>query len=112
MKILFACTALWLITSSCGNNDSEAEPDEKAVEPKSFFPIAEYVKGEIKIVDSLPVGIMKKNIKATGRDSAFIELPEFHALATEFTGSALDKSNLESKYTEHSFLDETTGYYT
>jgi hypothetical protein len=110
MKILFACTALCLIISSCGNN--QMETDEKASEPKSFFPISEYVKGEIKLVDSLPVGIMKKIIKGASRDSSFIERPEFHILARDFTHSTLDKSSLETKYTEHSFMDETTGYYT
>ena len=111
MKILFAFTTLWLVFASC-NNNNEAAPDEKALAPKSFFPISEYVKGEIRIVDSMPIGIMKKIIKANSRDSSFIERPEFHALASEFTASALDKPNLEAKYTEHSFLDETTGYYT
>ena len=110
MRIFFACTALWLIVSSCGNNT--AGSDQETPPPNSFFPIAEYVKGEIKIVDSLPVGIMKKTITKKRRDSTFIERPEFDSLASAFTTSALEKANLENQYKEHSFMDETTGYFT
>jgi len=110
MRILIASVAIMLLASSCGNNKSE--PTQNVSEEKSYFPVAEYVKGEIKIVDSLSVGIMKKIIRGSAKDSAFIERPEFHTLANAFTGPDLDKSNLEAKYAEHSFMDETTGYYT
>ena len=79
---------------------------------KAYFSVADYVKGEIKTIDSLPVGIMKKIIRPGKTDSAFIERPEFRALASVFTDPGLEKSALETKYAEHSFMDETTGYYT
>lgn len=110
MRILIASVCIMLLTCSCGNNGSE--PTQNAPEEKSYFPIAEYVKGEVRIVDSLPVGIMKKIIRGSHKDSSFIERPEFHILANAFTGNDLEKSSLEAKYTEHSFMDQTTGYYT
>jgi len=110
MKITIVSLALWLLICSCGNNASEAAK-ETPVE-KSYFPIAEYVKGEIRIVDSLPVGIMKKFKKGSRMDSSFIERPEFHTLAGAFTDTNLGKSNLEANYKESSFMDQSTGYYT
>ena len=101
-----------LLGVSCGDADPSSESKENAPAAKSYFPIAEYIKGEIKLVDSLPVGIMKKNTSGNRTDSAFIERPEFKMLAGAFTGSDLEKTSLEAKYTEHSFLDQTTGYYT
>ena len=110
MKITIVSLALWLLICSCGNNASETTK-ETPVE-KSYFPISEYVKGEIRIVDSLPVGIMKKFKKGSRMDSSFIERPEFHTLAGAFANADLDESNLEANYKEHSFLDQSTGYFT
>src|SRR4030095_14026523 len=109
MKITIVGIALWLLICSCGNHASEAAK-ETPVE-KSYFPIAEYVKGEIRIVDSLPVGIMKKFKTGSRMDSSFIERPEFHSLAAEFTDANLGKSNLEANYKESSFMDQSHGYY-
>ncbi len=109
MKIFFLVTVLALIGVSCGNSHSKTE---EAPKEKSFFPIAEYVKGEIRIIDSLPVGIMKKLIRGKSRDSSYIERSEFHELAKEFAGPELTKSQMEENYNEHSFMDETTGSYT
>jgi hypothetical protein len=109
MKI-YLVAALCVFAIACGNSETEVPKD--APVKKSYFPISEYIKGEIRTIDSLPVGIMKKVVTANRKDSAFIERSEFHNLATAFTGSALDKRELEAKYTEHSFMDQTTGYYT
>jgi hypothetical protein len=82
MKIIMAIAALWLLASSCGNHASEPEKTSKE---KSFFPVAEYIKGEIKLIDSLPVGIMKKLIRGSSKDTASLSGPNFTELASEFT---------------------------
>ena len=102
----------YILFISCGNPESFSENSEKAPEQKSYFPIAEYIKGEMKTIDSLPVGIMKKRISGNKTDSAFIERLEFKSLAALFTGADVSKETLETKYVEHSFVDQTTGYYT
>ena len=106
----FILIALCSFAFACGNNKPETQ--EPAPVKRDYFSVADYVKGEIKTIDSLPVGIMKKIIRSNKTDSAFIERPEFKALASVFVDPALEKAALETKYTEHSFMDETTGYYT
>jgi len=106
----FILIALGSFAFACGNHKPETQ--EPAPVKKTYFSVADYVKGEIKTIDSLPVGIMKKIIRSNKTDSAFIERPEFRTLASVFTDPALEKAALETKYAEHSFMDETTGYYT
>ena len=107
---IFILIVLCSWAMACGNNNTETQ--EPAPVKKAYFSVADYIKGEIKTIDSLPVGIMKKKITPTRRDSAFIERPEFRILASVFTDPTLEKAALEAKYVEHSFMDQTTGYYT
>ena len=108
MKNLILCVALCVLFSACGNHAPEPE---KTAEPKSFFPIAEYIQGEVRVVDSLTVGILKKTILGNKRDSSFIDRSEFHSLASEFMSQDLSKTELEKNYTENSFLDQSTENY-
>jgi hypothetical protein len=111
MRIIVGITMLWLIVCSCGTRQAEPEKKDSTVE-KSYFPIAEYVQGEIRTVDSLPLGIKKKYTVGKKTDSAFIERPEFHELSKDFWDTSLSKSSLEKNYTENAFKDESTGYFT
>jgi hypothetical protein len=111
MRILIVITACLILVSACGSHESV--PGKKEAEPqKSYFPVQEYIKGEIRVIDSLPVGILRKYTDAKRRDSSFIGLPLFHQLASEFTVDELSKLSLEKNYLEDAFNDETTGYYT
>ena len=109
MKNLILLVTVSLLFSACGSHS--AEPP-KTTEEKSFFPVAEYIQGEVKLVDSMPVGILKKTIRGKKTDSIFIERPEFHLLASEFMSPELSKAELEKNYTENSFADQSTENFT
>ncbi len=108
MKLPIGLMALWLFIVACAE---EGEKQEKKNETKAgYFPVGDYLRGEIGSVDSLPVGIMKKVILNNKTDSAFIERAEFKRLANEFIGPDIEKNSLEKNFTENSFMDESTGY--
>ena len=109
MKFL-ALTALALLSVfawSCG------EPDQKQVRkptvdsPKTFIPVTDYIRSEIKSVDSLPVGILKRVIAGNRSDSVFIQPAEFRQLASDFLSPELEKGNFEKSFTENSFYDQS-----
>ena len=100
-----------IMIAGCGSHQT-VQQKEKAEAPKSYFPIQDYLKGEIKIIDSLPVGIMRKFSSGNKRDTGFIDRTTFHQLAKEFTSDQLSKGALEKQYKENAFQDETTGYFT
>lgn len=96
-----------LIFAAC-NGPSKKQSDETS----NYFPINDFILGEIRLIDSLPVGIMKKQTMGSKRDSSYIQLPEFHALSKEFINPELEKGKFEENYKESSFGDEATGFFT
>ena len=96
-----------LIFAAC-NGPSKKQSDETS----NYFPINDFILGEIRLIDSLPVGIMRKQTMGSKRDSSYIQLPEFHALSKEFINPELEKGKFEENYKESSFGDEATGFFT
>ncbi len=114
---IYIC-ALLLSLAACRQHSPSAsavgDPDaiKKDSAQKNFFPVADYIRGEIHYVDSMPLAIMKYQIHDDRTDSSFIHSDEFHRIAGEFLLPELEKGNFEKQYLEKSFMDETSGYLT
>lgn len=93
------------ITPGITSPDSIATTDTIA---KSYFPVRDFLLGEIRYVDSLPVGIMKYTTRNGKLDSGYIKTEEFHKLAEVFVVAGLDKAKLEEAFNESSFYDQST----
>ncbi len=76
---------------------------------QQYFPVVNFIKGEIVSVDSLPVGIKKY----TGNNKSkfvYIKSDEFHRLASEFTPPGLqDSTFFTENYKENTFFDPASG---
>ncbi len=64
--------------------------------------------GEIRAVDSLPVGILKYTTIKGRKDSAYIENSEFHKLAAGFLSPEIKPGQLEKNFSENAFFDHST----
>lgn len=100
-----------LFTGACSNPKPEAT--DKTAEPKNekkaYLPVADYLQGEIKKIDSSPAAILKREtINDRKLDSAFITPQQFHALAQDFLAPELEHEKFEKAFKENSFFDETT----
>jgi hypothetical protein len=95
-----------------GKNDKAEAKTDTAQTKKEYLPILDYIRNEIKTIDSLPVGILKRTGTGAELDSAFITQGEFKQLAAEFLAKELEKESFERSYTESSFMDQTTGLLT
>ncbi len=111
--------ALLLSVAACHqkNASAPAGPDSTAAAAtdstkKNFFPVADYIRSEIRYVDSMPLAILKYTTRDNHTDSSFIKGDEFHRLAQEFLVPELAADDFEKKYSETSFADATTGYLT
>lgn len=80
----------------------------KTEEKKEYFPVMDYLKSEISYVDSLPLKIVKYNIRKGKKDSIFLKPVEFDQLAQQFLDPAMEKTNFEKKFSESSFMDQTS----
>ena len=99
---LFACG-----DKKPADTQSAAPVKDTAATPKQFFPVMEFIKGEISAVDSLPVGIKKY----TGSDEqkfVYIKPDEFHRLAAAFTPAEISDSIFQNNFKETSFLDRSS----
>lgn len=101
--VLFACG-----DPNPANNDAAGSTDTTAASA-NFFPVKDFLQGEIAKVDSLPVGIKRYRSSAAVNDSGYIQRDEFRKLAAEFLPAALSDSIFKKEFKETSFIDKTTG---
>ena len=110
-KLLLGFTILLLM--GCNDTEEQSIPVktvDSTEKVKAYFPVQDYIKSEIRQVDSLPVGIMKYTIQNGSVDSVYIKPEEFHQLAQEFLSPLLEKESFEREFSENSFFDNTTQY--
>lgn len=103
----------FLLFMGCNNAGKEPRAPQKGDSTKNvkaYFPVADFIKSEIRYVDSLPVAIIKYTTQNGISDSVYIKHEEFHQLAQEFLPAALNKETFENEFSETSFFDNTTQY--
>jgi hypothetical protein len=74
----------------------------------AFFPVADYLETEIQHIDSFPEALRKFTTRNGRTDTAYIQLPEFNALAMQFLVPAFNDGSFQKQYTESSFMDRST----
>jgi len=104
-----------LLSAACGNHQQTAPAQDQATAKtdstnEKFFPVADYLRSEIRYVDSTPLAILKCETISNKTDSTFLRPDEFNRLAAEFLPPEIDADNLQKNFTENSFGDKTTGY--
>lgn len=112
MNTLLKCIpfVLFIGCNNAGTQPVTTKDADSTNKEKSYFPVLDYIKSEIRLVDSLPVGIMKYITQNGTTDSGYIKTDEFHQLADEFLAPVLNKETFENKFSESSFFDNTTKY--
>jgi hypothetical protein len=93
-------------SSSCKHN--QKDQTGKQTREKNFFPVADYIQGEIQYVDSLPLGITKYFIRGNSTDTSYIQSTEFNQIAREFMCAKLEPHIFEKEFSETSFIDATS----
>jgi len=101
--------SLFVFALACKNGKHADTNQQVNDSTEVFFPVADYLKSEIREVDSLPVAITKYTIQNKHTDSSYIKMEEFHQLAKEFLPDELNIENFQKNFSENSFFDQTTG---
>jgi hypothetical protein len=113
-KILFAATIL-LCLYSCGSKKQPIPlPESSTVDSSknndsidSFFPVTEYLKGQMLAFDSIPVTPLKINYKNGQQDSVWIKRDSLKWMLQAFTQDEIGKGNLLSFFKVTKFNDQT-----
>jgi hypothetical protein len=104
--------SLFFFAVACQNsvpNDSaqlppKGQPDRK----NNFFPVADYLRSEIALVDSMPIGFARYRTRMGKSDTSFVATAIFDSLAKEFLPPELSDSVFEKDFQENSFMDQST----
>lgn len=98
--------ALLLFCFACNNsNQSKTEADKEA--PVSFFPTNSFFMGQLKMVDSLQLPVLKYNTVGSHKDTNLISTKEMADIAKDFTEIDLSKPETNKAYKEESFADQS-----
>jgi len=87
------------VTTSVTTN-TEAKKD-------SFFPVTSFIKGQLLLLDSLPVTPLHTTVINNKTDSVWIKKSELVALLQDFLSPEIKETNLINYFKETSFMDQT-----
>jgi hypothetical protein len=114
-SIFPALAVILLMITSCKDNEqpsaNKSVSDSTKIN-KAYFPVLDFLKGDIRMVDSFSAGIQKYTIIDGKTDSSYIPLEEFNRIAKEFLPEDLSTETFEKNYKETSFFDQSTQLYT
>ena len=113
MKILFFIAALFFCLVSCNNDkasNSNILPEPKAAEvakSDSFFPVTSFIKGQMRLLDSIPVTPLHTITINNKIDSQWIKQTALKSLLAPFLSPEIRETNMVNYFKETSFKDQT-----
>jgi hypothetical protein len=114
-KLLFFCViALFTTTIGCNNtNNNTATKEEKESngdsigKAKGFFPVTSFLKGQLIILDSLPITLMYTVTSNKKTDTIWLKKEQIRPLLKPFIADEITATNLMPFFKETKFKDET-----
>jgi hypothetical protein len=105
--LLVASTALFSCKSKPTTSDKPIQ-DSIALSDEPYYPISQYIEGQIAYVDSTPLAIEKHTyVNNKQVDSIIIDRPTFKSLATDFIQPDMNDPKIKPHYKETKFNDLT-----
>jgi hypothetical protein len=106
--ILYACFGL----ISCDNNKKQKPVEKQSAENTVYYPINNYIRKQIKLVDSIPYYVYRVLVVNGKRDSTTISRPVFDSLVQQFIVPELEEGSLRKNFSESVYVDESTNSVT
>ncbi|MGI8952756.1 MAG: hypothetical protein ACR2FN_14365 [Chitinophagaceae bacterium] len=98
---------------SCKQTSTEKETKKtSSKDTTTFFPVADYIQQQIKLVDSTPYFMYLISIRNGKKDSSQINTHQFDSLVQPFREIDISNPSIKKNYTESVFEDKSTQSYT
>ncbi len=114
MKYIVFVITIALVISSCNNNAPKTEDkptkttdSAAAAAQQDFFPIPDYIGGQLKIIDSLKLPVSKSVIINNVPKLSESSLQELRELAQNFRQPDINDAAVKKLYTETSIADQS-----
>ena len=96
------------ILCACHNKETKQDQSVNTIEEvPSFFPVTEFLLGQLAEIDSLPVTPLKIIIDNDKRDSTWLKKSDIRTFAIPFLSPLIDSISLRDLFAEKSFMDQT-----
>ena len=105
---LFILGILFLF-SACNSSNvkTSASKPNTTTDNETFFPVTEFLKGQLTILDSMQVTPLKTTEVNGKTDSAWVNRDSIRAFAMPFLTPVIDSVSLSPYFSASSFLDQT-----
>lgn len=112
MKKAILCALLMYFITGCNN---KTEQTETVAEPKpaadtsrvTFFPVTSFLKGQLLVLDSLPVTILQVKTVGKKTDSSWIKKENVRGILQPFISQEINADNLTGLFKQSKFNDQT-----
>lgn len=113
-RFLSALIFISLLFVSCTQQQSQTplQTEKDSTEDNSFFPVTQFILGELAQIDSLPVTPLKIITMNGKEDSTWMKNTDVRFFAQPFLQPQIDTANLKGFFAQKSFLDQTINAYT
>ncbi|MEO8962897.1 MAG: hypothetical protein ABI325_13510 [Ginsengibacter sp.] len=99
--------------NSCHSNKTRVEHSENdSSEVASIFPVTEFLKGQLKMIDGMQTTPLKILISNGKTDSMWLKREDVRTDATPFLQPEIDSITMSPFFSETSFLDQTINAFT
>jgi len=105
--LLFSCKGK---KSSGGSSENNAATD--TAEVLSFFPVTDYLKGQVADIESQGINSLKFIIKGNKKDSIWIKRDSLLREVGAFLHPVIDTLNMTKFFKQEKFLDQSVDAYT
>lgn len=92
---------------SKAHNLNQIQNIDSVQEAQFFFPVTEFLLGQLKEIDSLPVTPLKIINANDKRDSIWLKRNDIRTFAKPFLSPIIDSNTMQNFFEEKSFLDQT-----
>ncbi len=112
-KICWFIVAVFVIFfTACSGKKSNVVSENNSAQSENIFPVTNFLKGQLRIIDSMgvtPVKIISANGKT---DSIWLKREDIRKNAIPFLTPLIDSATMYSLFAEKSFLDQTINAFT
>lgn len=102
---------LLIMFSACHNLDKAKQfpsiAADTAQDAQTIFPVTEFLLGQIKELDGMPITPLKITIHDNKRDSVWLQRKDIAGFAKPFLTPIIDSATMTKYFSEKSFMDQT-----
>ncbi len=96
-----------LFTACKGKNTKPLQIVDQPEERQTFFPVTDFLLGQLRELDTIPITPLKIIIADDKKDSVWVSKKEMRKFAAPFLDPVIDSVNMNNLFSEKSFMDQT-----